>query len=232
MTTVLIVEDDTDLRCELSDYLSASDYEVIGVGTMAEAEAALSDVFDLLILDINLPDGCGMELCRRLRPYVRCGIVMCTGRSEREMRINSLRDGADAYLVKPVDPEELEATLISVLRRATSVNNSMLTPAPLPVQWRLDQTRLTLTAPIGTIIKLSQSETLLLASVLNEPNRQASRASLLNAFEGANLPTDGRRIEALISRLRGKVFERTQVQLPLESMYGKGYNFTDHAKLI
>ena len=68
---MLIVEDDVDLREELSDYLSTSGYTVTQAGSVSEAELALGDVYDLLILDINLPDGSGLELCRRMRPYIR-----------------------------------------------------------------------------------------------------------------------------------------------------------------
>lgn len=130
MTSVLIVEDDSDLLLELKDYLSAVGYHVTGAGSVAEAEQALASSFDLLVLDINLPDGSGLELCQRMRPYIRSGIVMCTGRSERELRIQSLRDGADAYLVKPVDPQELDAVLGSVHRRVVGVGKSMFRPSP------------------------------------------------------------------------------------------------------
>ncbi|MBK7002601.1 MAG: response regulator transcription factor [Rhodoferax sp.] len=232
MTTVLFVEDDVDLREELSDYLMTAGYHVKGVGSVADAEVALAQPFDLLILDINLPDGSGMELCRRLRPYIRSGIVMCTGRSERELRIGGLKDGADAYLVKPVDPEELEATLISISRRMASVTSSMVEPAPLPVQWRLDRTRQTLTGPSGKVLNLSQGESLLLRCILENPAREASRAALIERFSQSDLPTNGHRIEALISRLRGKVLEQMKLSLPLHSIYGQGYSFLDHVDLI
>ena len=103
MPSVLIVEDDEDLRLELSEYLCAHGYTVDAVGTLAAAELLLHKGFALLLLDINLPDGSGMDFCLRVRPYVRAGIVMLTGRSERELRIQGLKGGADAYLLKPVD---------------------------------------------------------------------------------------------------------------------------------
>lgn len=232
MTSILLVEDDIDLRDELSDYLVAAGYMVSGVGSVADAERALSQTFDLLILDINLPDGSGLELCRRVRPYVRSGIVICTGRSERDLRIGGLKDGADAYLVKPVDPQELEATLISLHRRITTVGASLLSQAPLPVQWRLDRMRQTLTGPNGKWTPLNESDCLLLACILQAPQQQATRTAVLAAFDSAGAPSDGRRIEVQVSRLRAKVFDQTGARLPLRSVYGKGYVFTDHAALI
>jgi len=232
MTRVLIVEDDADLRSELADFLGSSDYEVTAVGSVAEAEDELVNGFELLVLDINLPDGNGLELCRRIRPYFRAGIVMCTGRSERELRIASLLGGADAYLVKPVDPYELDATLVSLLRRSSTHRGTLLAPAPMPAQWRLDCVRQTLTGPRNQSVKLSPSESRLLSGVLRTPGRQISRAELLSGLETAGFPMDGRRLEALISRLRGKVLEKIGLSLPLESVYGKGYTFTDHAEVL
>lgn len=232
MKRVLIVEDDIDLRSELADFLGSSNYEVTAVGSVAEAESALVNGFDLLVLDINLPDGNGMELCRRIRPYLRAGIVMCTGRSERELRIASLLDGADAYLVKPVDPYELDATLVSLLRRSSTARGTLLVPAPMPTQWRLDCVRQTLTGPGNQVVKLSPSESRLLSAVLRTPSQQISRAVLLGGLEADGFPMDGRRLEALISRLRGKVLEKTGSPLPLESVYGKGYTFADHAEVL
>lgn len=232
MKRVLIVEDDEDLRSELADFLGSCDYDVTSVGSVVAAEHALIQGFDLLVLDINLPDGNGMELCRRIRPYVRAGIVMCTGRSEREMRIASLLDGADAYLVKPVDPYELDATLVSLLRRSSSNRGTLLAPAPLPAQWRLDCVRQTLTGPRSQAIKLSPSESRLLCEVLRAPSHQLSRAALLSGLETDGFPMDSRRLETMISRLRGKVLEKMGAPLPLDSVYGKGYTFTDHAEVI
>lgn len=232
MKRVLIVEDDEDLRSELADFLGSSNYQVTAVGSVTEAENALVNEFDLLVLDINLPDGNGMELCRRIRPYLRAGIVMCTGRSEREIRIASLLDGADAYLVKPVDPYELDATLVSLLRRSSANRGTLLAPAPMPAQWRLDCIRQTLTGPGNQAVKLSPSECRLLSDVLRAPSHQVSRAALLSGLESAGIAMDGRRLETMISRLRGKVLEKMGVPLPLEPVYGRGYTFADHAEVI
>lgn len=232
LPSVLFVEDDADLRDELTTCIAGSGYRVQGAGTLHEAEILLAEPFDLLILDINLPDGSGMELCRRLRPHIRAGIIICTGRSERSLRISGLKDGADAYLVKPVDPEELEATLASVLRRVGGADlPSSLVATPLPAPWRLDSLRRTLLTPTGVAIVLTASEAQLINLVLSAPQRQLSRSALLSNVDIAD-GAGSHRLEALISRLRRKVFDRSRQQLPLQSIYGKGYIFTDHARVI
>ncbi len=232
MTAVLIVEDDEDLRFELSDYLTSRGYTVHGVGTLAAADLVLHQGFALFVLDINLPDGSGMDFCLRVRPYVRAGIVMMTGRSERELRIQGLKGGADAYLVKPVDPEELDATLQSVLRRTTEHRFSVVTQAPMPVQWRVDHVRLTLSGPNAKACRLSRGETLLLVALVRAEGQQISRLDLLAAFEAQGVASSGRRVEALISRLRSKVMEEMNLELPIQSIYGQGYAFLDHARVI
>ena len=232
MPTLLIVEDDADLRHELSDYLSSLGYEVSGVGSIAAAEQLLHTPADLLLLDINLPDGSGLDFCLRVRPYVRAGIVVMTGRSERELRIQGLKGGADAYLVKPVDPEELEATLQSVLRRVDKHSYSLVQSAPLPVQWRVDSVRLTLSGPNAKVCKLSKGEFILLSALLLAKGQQVSRDTLLAAFEERGTPSNGRRMEAMISRLRGKVMEDMELELPIQSIYGQGYAFLDHSLVI
>jgi DNA-binding response OmpR family regulator len=232
MRSVLLVEDDESLRQELSDYLSSEGYGVQAVGTLAAAEQLLHQGFALLLLDINLPDGCGLDFCLRVRPYVRAGIVLMTGRSERGLRIHGLKGGADAYLVKPVDPEELDATLQSISRRVDERRFSIVSAAPLPVQWRMDRVRMTLSGPNGKVCKLSRGEAQLLLFLLQAEGQQASRSDLLASFDVRVGASNGHRVEALISRLRSKVATEIELELPLQSVYAKGYVFLDHALVI
>ena len=232
MKSILLVEDDEGLRRELTDYLTFLGYTVHGVATLAEAEQVLHQGFALLLLDINLPDGSGIDFCVRVGPYVRAGIVMMTGRSERELRIQGLKGGADAYLVKPVDPEELDATLQSVLRRVGERRYSILKSAPMPVQWRVDRVRLTLSGPNGKVCRLSKGECLLLVSLVQAEGQQLSRSGLLASFGAHGLSSNGHRVEALISRLRSKVILELALELPIQSIYGQGYAFVDHAQAI
>jgi DNA-binding response OmpR family regulator len=232
MTPILIVEDDEGLRFELTDYLVSLGYTVRGVGSLAAAELLLHLDFALVLLDINLPDGSGMDFCLRIRPYVRAGIVIMTGRSERELRIQGLNVGVDAYLVKPVDPEELDATLKSVLRRMSETRFSMVKAAPMPVQWRVDHLRMTLSGPNGKTSKLSKGETFLLVALIQAERQQTSRAQLLASFDAQGASSSGHRVEALISRLRNKVMADIGLELPIHSIYGQGYAFVDHARII
>jgi DNA-binding response OmpR family regulator len=94
------------------------------------------DAADLVVVDAHLPDGDGLAFGRRLRSYLGCGVILCLAEADKALRIACLREGADACLVHPVDPEELEATLISVHRCLHSPVPKLL-PALVPSPWVL-----------------------------------------------------------------------------------------------
>ena len=232
--SVLIVEDDHDLCAELATYLASSGFAVRSVGTLAAASAALAEPPNLIVLDINLPDGSGLELFHQLPLRQRIGIVMCTGRDERELRIGCLKNGADAYLVKPVDPEELEATLLSVHRRVSAITpkapSSLLAPLQIVERpWYLDGVERILTSPNGVAVLLSVGETTVLKVLFGSAQRFASREELIEQIDGVADAGSAHRLEALISRLRRKVGDKVGLKLPLRSAYGRGYEFAGHA---
>jgi DNA-binding response OmpR family regulator len=230
--SILIVEDDPVFRGELEQYLSDCGYAVTSVGTIAQAEAALADRHDLLFLDINLPDGSGLDFCKRVRPYIAAGIVMCTGRSERELRIDGLHGGADAYLVKPVEPDEIQATLASVLRRVASPTASPMLASSMMLVWTLDPNRQVLSVTGQPDLHLSRRETLLLSELFRSTQQLASRDAIFQMFKQLGSPMTGPSLEVMVSRLRKKVVERTSYQLPLQSNYGEGYVFGGHSRLV
>jgi DNA-binding response OmpR family regulator len=230
--SVLLVEDDRELCIELATYLTSSGFSVRSAGTLAAASAALADAPQLLVLDINLPDGSGLELFRQLDQQLnRIGVVMCTGRDERELRIACLRDGADAYLVKPVDPEELEATLLCVHRRVSSANpelsrSLLIQQRVIERPWHLDVVERVLSSPNGVAVLLSASEVAILKALFCNAQRFASREDLIEQTDGIADSGSAHRLEALISRLRRKIGDKAGLKLPLRSAYGRGYEFS------
>jgi len=228
--SVLMVEDDLDLAEEIATFLDSAGFSVSRAATIREAETLLANAYDLLILDINLPDGDGLAFCREARRYIRSGIVMCTGRGERELRIASLRDGADAYLVKPFDPEELEATLLSVHRRLTT--NAAMPLQAMPHPWHLDVERRLLVAPNGISMILNGPESVLLGTLFRSADRTARKEDLMALLASEDEGYSLHRLEALVSRLRAKATTRCGLKLPLVSNYGKGYAFIEHGRLV
>lgn len=230
--SVLIVEDDIDVAIEISTYLKRREFAVRHAQTIAAAELELEIAPDLLLLDINLPDGSGLDLFARLNGNRHTGVVMFTARSERELRIASLMDGADAYLVKPVDPLELEATLLSVHRRLQSVPVSPLLLRPKIHPWCIDLAQSLLTAPNGVTILLRRGEASLLDVLFSEPSHTASRDQLKVATDYDDDGGAPNRFETLISRLRRKVADKAGLKLPIVSQYGHGYSFNGTTQVV
>ena len=119
--TVLVVEDEQSIASFVSLYLKNAGYGVRAVGTGAGAlNAVAAEMPSLIVLDLNLPDMDGIEICRRIRKSSDVPIIMLTARDEDVDKIIGLEVGADDYLTKPFNPRELVARVKSVLRRATT----------------------------------------------------------------------------------------------------------------
>jgi DNA-binding response OmpR family regulator len=129
---ILLVEDDGFLRENLARLLEQYQYEVVGVGSAAEALRALADKeYHLIVLDLGLPDADGFDLCRHIRQKWRAPILMLTARTDSMDKVIGLEIGADDYLTKPFEPKELLARVRALLRRAYEYQNETLGNRPL-----------------------------------------------------------------------------------------------------
>ena len=139
-TRVLLIDDDARLSSMVGDYLRTCGYEVEVAGTLAAARQQLArGTFDLLLLDLMLPDGDGLELCRELRGNPRTRslpLMMLTARGEPTDRIVGLELGADDYLPKPFEPRELSARMKALLRRTSpsGLNDEVLRYGRLEIE--------------------------------------------------------------------------------------------------
>ena len=127
--TVLLVEDEESITAPLSEALSREGFEPVIAGTAAEAlELASSRSPDLVLLDLGLPDGSGLDVCRELRSRSTVPIIMVTARGEETDRIVGLEVGADDYVVKPFSARELVARIRAVLRRTAAAPTALIQP--------------------------------------------------------------------------------------------------------
>lgn len=230
--SVLIVEDHEWLSIELADFLQSRGYACRTAATIHEAEEQLQNPCDIVILDINLPDGNGLDFCRKIRPYVKSGIIMFTGRSEADIKIGSLRDGADAYLIKPVNPEELEATIISVYRRLDPRERHVLTLDALPPIFRLDVRMRNLHLPNKAVTNLTPGECFFVNALFQVPGHSVTREQLSAVYESSGEPYTDTKIENIVSRLKRKVQTVANQSFPIVSVYGKGYVFKGDGRIL
>ncbi|SEO98603.1 DNA-binding response regulator, OmpR family, contains REC and winged-helix (wHTH) domain [Luteibacter sp. UNC138MFCol5.1] len=215
---IALVEDDLALRDGiLMPGLRGYGFDCVALGSAAELDAAMDGgAFDIVILDVGLPDTNGFDLAQRLRRASRVGIVMLTGRNGSADRIRGLNDGADAYLAKPVDLGELAATLHSLLRR--------LRPEPSPGGgWRLDANGWCLVSPGDRRVALNEAERKVLALLMATPGAVVSRDDMAAALTGDIYDFDPHRLEVMVHRLRAKIADRSGEALPLRAVRGSGY---------
>jgi len=177
---ILLVEDDPDIARSLSKALESSGYRVTAVDTGAEARSIIEHVRpDLILLDLMLPDTDGLVLTTTLKTLTNAPIIICSARQEQVDRVLGLKLGADDFVAKPFDLDELEARIEAVLRRASRVREVPTTPAD---QIRVDdllisQLRGTVTVG-GQLVHLTPTEYRLLVALASRPDEVLSRETL------------------------------------------------------
>ena len=205
--SILVVDDDPEIRRLLSRFLSEQGFKVAAAGSRADFEARMLDgQFDLVILDVMLPDGSGLDICRSLRsrnPGI-C-IILVTALKEEVDRIVGLELGADDYIGKPFSPRELVARIRAVLRRAGENAPSTATRECYRFAgYVADPTSRSVVSPAGQALDLTGAEFQLLQVLLDRPGRILSREQLLDLTQGREASVVDRSIDVLISRIRRK----------------------------
>lgn len=229
---VAVLEDDQDLREDiLVPGLRDFGFDITAAGTAAELyRHMLKQSFDMVVLDIGLPDEDGLSVARHLRELSNLGIVMLTGNHGRTDRIRALRDGADAYLSKPADVELLAATLHSLSRRLrVTAEGAPSAPSIATDQargsWRLETDGWCLVSPRNSVIALTVPERSLLHVLVAASGMPVGRETLISALTEDVYDFDPHRLDMLVHRLRRKISEQTGEASPLITARGTGYVF-------
>jgi len=211
---VLLVEDDVRVAGALETALRRRGYDLLRAGTAAEALAA--PPVDLVLLDLGLPDGDGLEVCRELRRRGDVAIIAVTARAEERDRIAGLRIGADDYVVKPFGMAELQARIDAVMRRAarSAARQGAVTVGPLTID--LDAHRVT---SDGTEISLTRKEYDLLAALARRAGAVVTRDKLLADVWQTTWVGSPHTVEVHVASLRGKLGDPALVQ----TVRGVGY---------
>jgi DNA-binding response OmpR family regulator len=226
--TILVVDDEPDVREVIEDYFAAHGYTTVGAGNAESArELAARHLIDLALLDIHMPGEDGLSLARHLRErYARIAIVMLTSASTVVDRIVGLEMGADDYVPKPFDPRELLARVKSVLRRTSLAGRAELGAARVRVgRCVLDLAARRLTDEHGEEVSMSPLEFDLLKALTAHPNRPLSRESILNSSQQGSLDPYERSVNLRIMRLRRKVEPDPEHPQFIKTLRNAGYVF-------
>ncbi|HCK09700.1 MAG TPA: DNA-binding response regulator [Candidatus Latescibacteria bacterium] len=221
--TILLIEDEPDILDVVRYNLEQAGYGILAAGDGEEGLAlAMSEIPDLVVLDLMLPGLDGMDVCKALRGGEQTRdipVLMLTARRDEVDRVRGLELGADDYVVKPFSPRELVLRVRAILRRSSDATaDERIRIGPLNIDlseyraW-LDDEPLLLTA----------TEFKLLTTLIDRQGRVQSREALLNAVWGYDYAGYGRTVDTHIRRLREKLGQHDQM---IETVRGVGYRFS------
>lgn len=206
---VLVVDDDKEIRRLLQRYLVEHGFRVSTAESRREfTERMATGEYDIVILDVLLPDGSGLDICKHIRTQnPNLPVILLTALHEDVDRIIGLEIGADDYLGKPFNPRELLARIRAVLRRAAREKSDE--PAATAIfqfaNYSADLASRTVTTSKGDAVKLTGAEFELLRVFLERPGRVLSRDQLLDLTQQREAGPFDRSIDVLVSRLRNKL---------------------------
>ncbi len=218
MRKLLLIDDDEKLAQPLQQYFAR--YELIlesETHPLQAIEKLRHEAFDLVVLDVMLPQIDGFETCRRIRQFSDIPIVMLTARGEVMDRVVGLELGADDYLPKPFEPRELVARIQNIFKRSRS-SQSIFRFGELSVD--LDRKQLKIN---DELVDITATEFGLLGLLLQNQDRVLSRDEIMQALRGIDADIYSRAIDVLVSRLRQKL-QRPQL---IRTVRGQGYQFVN-----
>lgn len=219
--SILIVEDDANLRIGLRDNLVDDGYDVAAASNAHEADALLRGRdFDLLILDVMLPGEDGYSICRRLRASgVQSMVMMLTARTLEDDIVRGFEAGAQDYLTKPYRLRELLMRVRALVRRAG-------TPPPQVMSFAgfsLDLGKRALSRGDGSIIELTRTEFDLLAYLVRHRDRALTRQEILDTVWGQDVVVDPRTVDNFVSNLKKKLGWTSTSGFTIHTIRGVGY---------
>ncbi len=221
---ILIVEDDLFLAESLKRLLVETDYSVTHVSTAMEAwERILTIQPNLALLDLGLPDQDGVTLCRRIRAKWNFPILMLTSRSQAIDKVLGLESGADDYLPKPFDPNELIARVRALLRRSQVLNATDQSQIQKVGDFQFDQPGRRVMFK-GSPLELTETEYRILAYLATNSGRAISREQLFETIWGYEIDFNSNSLEVLIYRLRNKISQAGAEQT-IKTLRGYGYKW-------
>ncbi|MFP3517228.1 response regulator transcription factor [Pseudomonas sp. SIMBA_077] len=225
--SILLVDDDQDIRELLDIYLSRAGFQMRTVADGAGFRRALNEqASDLLILDVMLPDEDGFSLCRWVREHPRFAqtpIIMLTASSDEADRVIGLELGADDYLGKPFSPRELQARIKALLRRTHFSSASTGNEIMAFEEWRLNTVTHRLFHTDGEEVILSGADFALLKLFLDNPQQILDRDMIGNATRGRDLMPLDRIVDMAVSRLRQRLRDTDKPPRLIRTIRGSGY---------
>lgn len=231
--TILIVEDDPDIRTLVGTLLTSEGFVVEQAKDAVDMDDALARIRpDVVILDLMLPGEDGLSICKRLCNSLAVPILMLTAKGEEIDRVLGLEMGADDYLVKPFGPRELLARVRALLRRANGKDQSPPSRRLAFNEFIVDIDARTVTDTSGMDLSLTSAEFDLLACFVQRPRRVLTRDQILDWTHGRNSDPFDRTVDMLVSRVRKKLDAVSPGSKLITTVRNGGYLFTAVVKSV
>lgn len=218
--SVILVEDEPDIRGNLADYLTQFGFDVTAVDSGLKFYHALAErPFAVAVIDLGLPDMDGMQLVEYLRNNSAMRCIILTARTSVDDRVSGYDSGADLYLCKPVEGRELAAALNRIIKRSSDGQ------AYSANHWRLRRQQSALISPSRSVISLTAKEIDFVYCLAGAAGETVPRTVILEALGYQNDDFSNRALESLIRRLRRKI-EAVCGTSPILTRHAVGYSFS------
>jgi len=224
MTRVLLIEDEEGIADVLKRHAVDYSWEIVHAPDLDSARKAFeSGDFAAVLLDLNLPDGSGLDFCREIRAQSTIPILMLTARRDEIDRVLGLELGADDYIVKPFSPREVMARISAVLRRSSWSSGPEENEEHI-IRWldlQIDESRFEVTAAARSI-RLTKTEFQLLLTLVRHPGQVFPRQALIDSVWNGAFIQD-RVVDSVIARLRRKLGNTPDGHPYIRTVHGIGY---------
>jgi two-component system response regulator RegX3 len=227
MTKILIVEDESSFSEAISFLLGKEGFETdVAENGRAALELFKASAYDLVLLDLMIPEVSGIEVCRAIRTTSMVPIIMLTAKDSEVDKVVGLELGADDYVTKPYSSRELVARIKAVLRRGTTESMDADSNSAIQVAGniRMDVERHQVTVN-GTLINLPLKEFELLEFLMRNAGRVLTRGQLIDRVWGGDYYGDTKTLDVHIKRLRSKIEEDPANPQLIQTIRGLGYKF-------
>ncbi|RAX51382.1 DNA-binding response regulator [Helicobacter sp. 16-1353] len=223
MIEVIMIEDDVELAEILTEFLKANNVNVTNYADPIIGIQALEEhKYDLMLLDLTLPNMDGIEVCKKITKYKNIPIIISSARSDTQDKIDALEYGADDYLPKPYDPKELLARINSVLRRYNIVPTQAILGNDYQSDFVVDKDSMSVFFKEKKL-DLTRAEYEILTLLISQPSHIFSRAVIAEKCDSIKSKGDYKSVDVIIGRLRNKICEDTRNPKYIISARGLGY---------
>lgn len=221
MSRILMVEDDREITALLEAYLPRYDIEVFSVSWPSTALEKLTiEKYDLVLLDLGLPEMDGLELCRLIKKeYPSLPIIISTARADVSDKVVAFDAGADDYIAKPYEPRELVARIQAIIKRYTQFSNQSKEEV-----FFIDKVKMQITQ-YGKDLELTLAEYEIFSLLLEKKHQVVSREFIVNSINAVRWESSDRSIDVIIGRIRQKIGDNTKEPIYIKSIRGVGYKY-------